>query len=214
MQIRNLIRIMILLGIVFCGCSHQNNSAIHFARNSTNRGQTQFESLPDKTNTNVAPATQPDELTGNITLRDAVAFALINNPKLRAFSLDIRSAEAQKLQAGLLPNPEIDVEVEEVGGTGERGVSERRADIGAGVPKRNVVSSDPQLNTACFRRHQPREFAGDKSIGRTPAIAEPRGSRAYCALRRHDATPALGALTARVSQDSRVAAARSLLQLR
>ena len=120
MQIRNLIQTMILLGIVFCGCSHQNNSAIHFARNSTNRGQTQFESLPDKTNTNVAPATQPDELTGNITLRDAVAFALINNPKLRAFSLDIRSAEAQKLQAGLLPNPEIDVEVEEVGGTGER----------------------------------------------------------------------------------------------
>jgi cobalt-zinc-cadmium efflux system outer membrane protein len=111
---------MILLGIIFCGCSRQNSSAVPFTGNSTNRGQTQSKFLPDKTNSNVAPASQPDELTGIITLRDAVAFALINNPKLRAFSLDIRSAEARKLQAGLLPNPEINVEVEEVGGTGER----------------------------------------------------------------------------------------------
>jgi len=120
MQIRNSIRTIILLGIVFCGCSHQNNSAAPFTGNSTNRGQTQSKSLPDITDTNIAPATQPDEPTGIITLRDAVAFALINNPKLRAFSLDIRATEARKLQAGLLPNPEIDVEVEEVGGTGER----------------------------------------------------------------------------------------------
>jgi cobalt-zinc-cadmium efflux system outer membrane protein len=74
----------------------------------------QAEYLPD------APAAQPDEITGTITLRDAVANALLYNPKLKAFSLDIRSAEARKLQAGLLPNPEIDVEIEEVGGTGER----------------------------------------------------------------------------------------------
>lgn len=120
MQIRNLIRTMILLGIVFCGCNHQNKYAAPFTGNSTNRGQTQFKSLPDKTNAYISPAVQPDKLTGIITLRNAVAFALINNPKLRAFSLDIRSAEARKLQAGLLPNPEIDVEVEEVGGTVER----------------------------------------------------------------------------------------------
>jgi len=74
----------------------------------------QAEYLPD------APDAQPDELTSTITLRDAIAHALLNNPQLKAFSLDIRAAEARKLQAGLLPNPEIDVEVEEVGGTGER----------------------------------------------------------------------------------------------
>jgi cobalt-zinc-cadmium efflux system outer membrane protein len=120
MQIRNSIRTIILLGIVLCGCGHQNNSADPFTGNSTTREQTQSELLPDKTNSNVAPAAQPEGLTGIITLRDAVAFALINNPELRAFSLDIRSAEARKLQAGLLPNPDIDIEVEEVGGTGER----------------------------------------------------------------------------------------------
>jgi len=100
------------LAIVFCGCSNQNNNAVPLAVNSPTP-EMQAEYLPD------APAAQPDELTGTITLRDAIAHALVNNPKLKAFSLDIRAAEARKLQAGLLPNPEIDVEVEEFGGTGE-----------------------------------------------------------------------------------------------
>ncbi len=105
--------------IVLCGCGHQNNSSAPFAGNSPTR-VTQTEYMPDKTNTIITPAAQPVELTGTITLRDAVAHALINNPKLKAFSLDIRIAEARKLQAGLLPNPQIGVEVEEFGGTGDR----------------------------------------------------------------------------------------------
>lgn len=118
--------LIILPMMVLCGCGHQsagvireNNNAALFAGNDP-AGKTQAEYLPDKTNANVAPAAQPDELTGTITLRDAVAHALLNNPKLKAFSLEVRAAEARKLQAGLLPNPEIDLEVEEFGGTDER----------------------------------------------------------------------------------------------
>jgi cobalt-zinc-cadmium efflux system outer membrane protein len=44
----------------------------------------------------------------------------MHNPELKAFSWNIRSSEARTLQAGLLPNPEIEVEVEEVGGAGAR----------------------------------------------------------------------------------------------
>lgn len=109
--------LIISSAIVFCGCGHQNNNAAPFAGNSPKQ-ETQTEYSPDKTNANAAPASQPDDPTGTITLRDAVALALVNNPKLKAFSLDIRAAEARKLQAGLLPNPEIDLEVEEFGGTG------------------------------------------------------------------------------------------------
>ena len=58
--------------------------------------------------------------TGTITLRDAVAYALIHNPDLKAFSFEVRAAEARVLQAGLLPNPEIAVEIEEFGGGGAR----------------------------------------------------------------------------------------------
>lgn len=113
MQSKNSICVIILSAIVFCGCSNQNHRAAPLAGDRS-PPEMQAEYLPD------AQAAQPDELTGTITLRDAIAHALLNNPKLKAFSLDIRAAEARKLQAGLLPNPEIDLEVEEVGGTGER----------------------------------------------------------------------------------------------
>jgi len=105
--------------IVFYGCGHQNDKAAPFT--GTDKIQaTQAKYLSDKTYANYAPAARPDDPKGTITLRDAVAFALINNPKLKAFSLDIRAAEARKLQAGLLPNPEIDLGIEEFGGTGGR----------------------------------------------------------------------------------------------
>jgi cobalt-zinc-cadmium efflux system outer membrane protein len=115
----NYILLIISSAIVLYGCGHQSNNSAPFAGNGPTK-ETQYEYPPDKTNANLASATQPDKLTDTITLRDAVAFALINNPKLNAYSLDIRAAEARKLQAGLLPNPQIEVEVEEFGGTGDR----------------------------------------------------------------------------------------------
>jgi len=56
--------------------------------------------------------------TGIITLRDALALALMNNPRLAAFSWEVRAREANVLQAGLLPNPEITIELENFGGSG------------------------------------------------------------------------------------------------
>ena len=42
-----------------------------------------------------------------------------DRPSEEAYSWDIRSAEARMLQAGALPNPELEIEVEEFGGSGE-----------------------------------------------------------------------------------------------
>jgi len=61
-----------------------------------------------------------EEPSGELPLREALSLALTRNPQLDAFSWGIRAAEASQLQAGLLPNPELGVEVEEVGGSGER----------------------------------------------------------------------------------------------
>jgi cobalt-zinc-cadmium efflux system outer membrane protein len=72
---------------------------------------------PPKTVSDIPEIAEPN---GAITLRRALALALIHNPELRAFSWEVRASEARTLQASLLPNPEIKVEVEEVGGTGER----------------------------------------------------------------------------------------------
>lgn len=58
--------------------------------------------------------------TGAITLRDALGAALRANPKLTAAAEGIRIGEARLLQAGLLPNPELKLEVEDLGGSGDR----------------------------------------------------------------------------------------------
>ncbi|MBN1124858.1 MAG: TolC family protein [Sedimentisphaerales bacterium] len=58
--------------------------------------------------------------TGSIILRDALQLALIYNPRFRAQSWHVRIAEARQIQAGLSPNPELEVEVEEIGGSSPR----------------------------------------------------------------------------------------------
>ncbi|MBZ0273665.1 TolC family protein [bacterium] len=60
------------------------------------------------------------KIEGPLTLSQALALALMNNPELKAFGWDVRAAEARFLQAGVSPNPEFEAEVEEFGGAGER----------------------------------------------------------------------------------------------
>lgn len=50
---------------------------------------------------------------GAISLANALALALDRNPRLAAFSWDIRAAEARQIQAQLRPNPEMTVEIED-----------------------------------------------------------------------------------------------------
>lgn len=57
---------------------------------------------------------QENNDTIKISLIDAVDMALKNNPNLRAYYYDINSLEGIKRQAGLLPNPEADLEIENI----------------------------------------------------------------------------------------------------
>ncbi|MCK5573681.1 MAG: TolC family protein, partial [Bacteroidetes bacterium] len=77
--------------------------------------------------TYVAPAepAQADSITypresptGILTLPRALSLALLHNPELAAFSHEIRAAEARALQATLYPNPELGIELENIGGSG------------------------------------------------------------------------------------------------
>jgi cobalt-zinc-cadmium efflux system outer membrane protein len=56
---------------------------------------------------------------GDLSLRQALALALLHNPELAVFSWEIRAKEAEALQAGLLPNPELGIEMENFAGSGE-----------------------------------------------------------------------------------------------
>ncbi len=59
------------------------------------------------------------EPTGSLTLREAAALALMRNPRLAAASLERRAAAARELQASLRPNPQLDIEIESIAGSGE-----------------------------------------------------------------------------------------------
>ncbi|MEK6777938.1 MAG: TolC family protein [bacterium] len=62
---------------------------------------------------------EAEEPTGIVTLEQAVSLAILRNPELKAFSLEVRAQDARALQSGLFPNPEIGVEVENFGGEKE-----------------------------------------------------------------------------------------------
>lgn len=60
--------------------------------------------------------TQIRNPTERVTLRDAVALALLQNPGLAAFAWETRAREALALQAGRRPNPAMSVLFEDFGG--------------------------------------------------------------------------------------------------
>ncbi len=105
---------------------------------------------------NSAPAQSP---TGSISLRQAIGYALAQNPELSVFPKDLRIAEARRLQASLVPNPEVSIYSEDFGGSGKfRGTDviqntlqlsqlielggKRRARIRAAEAGRGVVNFD------------------------------------------------------------------------
>lgn len=105
-----------LLGV--SGCMQQNKEVALPQRRSLGQEFSTFQppAKPMET-TNVPETANP---TGVITLREALALALMHNPELKAFSWDVRVFEAKQLQANLRPNPRFGILVEDVGGTGER----------------------------------------------------------------------------------------------
>jgi cobalt-zinc-cadmium efflux system outer membrane protein len=80
--------------------------------------------------TNPPPVPTLAQPTESLTLREAATLALARNPSLRAHGYELQAADARKLQAGLRPNPELSIEVEDVLGTGGvRGFDEAQATL-------------------------------------------------------------------------------------
>ncbi len=63
------------------------------------------------------PPTAPE--ASPLTLDRAHALALEHNPELFAFSAEIQARAGETLQAGLRPNPNLELEVENIAGSGE-----------------------------------------------------------------------------------------------
>lgn len=79
-----------------------------------------LDRAPRETDRHVAGVSTADEPTGVITLEDALALAVSRNPGLGVFPYELRAADARAFQAGLRPNPELEIEIEEFAGSRER----------------------------------------------------------------------------------------------
>ncbi len=116
------LRILLFLAVIFClvvpGCvEHSGEAALPEHRPL---GQEISTFQPPAEPVEASDISGFNGPTGVLTLQQALALALVHNPELKAFSWDVRISEAGRLQAGLWPNPELEIEVEEVGGPGER----------------------------------------------------------------------------------------------
>jgi outer membrane protein, heavy metal efflux system len=66
-----------------------------------------------------ARAKSLEDPADDLNLRDALVLALRNNPSLAAFSWEVRVRDAEALQAGLAPNPDLGLQVENFAGSDE-----------------------------------------------------------------------------------------------
>ena len=114
MYVRKFIYLLLLSVLMCFGCTQQYSGDI----NQTD--EIPIKSISEQTNTVTAESINIAEPNDVLTLSHVLSLTLIHNPELKAFSLETRSAQARQLQAGLWPNPEIELEVEELGGTGDR----------------------------------------------------------------------------------------------
>lgn len=73
-----------------------------------------------------------------LTLREALALALVQSPALEAYAFDVRAAESRALQAGLRPNPELEFEIENIRFSGGGDTTTRAFDAGGMLQDREV----------------------------------------------------------------------------
>ncbi len=90
-------------------------------------------------------------LAGKVTRERAVSYATTQSPRLKALRAELRALQAETIQAGLRPNPELGLELENFAGTGSprrgfdssqiSGVVSQRLELGGKRKKRELVAA-------------------------------------------------------------------------
>jgi cobalt-zinc-cadmium efflux system outer membrane protein len=129
-----------------------------------------------------------------LTLDDAVAAALSASPELAALEQQVRALEAASEQARLLPNPELQTEVENVAGSGSR--------------------EGDEAAESTLRLSQRLELGGKRAARSHAAASAVEAAAAELELRRRDLTASVKtAFAAALAAQQRVVLARDLEQL-
>lgn len=100
------------------------------------------------------------EENGGLTLRNAMQLALQRNPELAAFAKEMRALEGVTLQVGLLRNPELSVNVENVGNA---------QPLRGGVNSNEGVTQEVVQQISTLRVYQLIELGGKRAARVTAA---------------------------------------------
>jgi cobalt-zinc-cadmium efflux system outer membrane protein len=101
---------------IISGCTEKTSNEAIFQQNI----QAELIPAPAVKAPEPAPISiEISEPTGKLSLKDALSLTLLKNSDLKAFSYEVRAAEARQIQAGSWTNPELIFEMEDFGGTGD-----------------------------------------------------------------------------------------------
>jgi cobalt-zinc-cadmium efflux system outer membrane protein len=117
MSLTSLVPLVVVAGLSLAGCATPGVEAVALVPRPLGRDVPTYQPsrTPSATAQDLRPLTAP---TGLLTLRQVLALTLLQNPELAVFAWETRASEARILQAGVLPNPELSVTVENVAGSG------------------------------------------------------------------------------------------------
>jgi cobalt-zinc-cadmium efflux system outer membrane protein len=104
--------------LFFSGCASQSDTLL-LTDSPLEAGNHEASALQKRPPAEPNSTFRFEEPKGNLTLGDVVTLTLLHNPSLKSYSIEIRAAEARSLQAGLWPNPSLDIGVEDIGGSGD-----------------------------------------------------------------------------------------------
>ena len=184
MHVTHMMPVGMVLLLALAGCASERLEAVRPEPRPLRQHAPAFKA-PQTPPTIPSPGPQPEEPTGVLTLRQALALALLRNPELASAAWEVRAGEARTLQAGLLPNPEVGVEVENFAGSGEfRGVDAAETTV--------ALSQVIELGGKRLRRARvaalERDLAAWEYEGTVKLIDEPSRALQGVAYSRHERT--------------------------
>ncbi|SFO36539.1 TolC family protein [Nitrosospira briensis] len=97
----------------------------------------------------------PLEAESDLNMKNAVRLALQQNPELASFDKEVRALEGATLQAGLLRNPDVSLNIDNVG---NMGVSQ-----GRGAPPGATIKENVEQQDLIFRISQLIELGGKRA---------------------------------------------------
>jgi len=97
---RKFVFVLPLAVILMVGCTEQYSTKLH-QQNYDDINNVRLATFSESSAAQQTQTVQISEPNGVLTLSQALALALMNNPELKAFSLQVRVSQARELQASL-----------------------------------------------------------------------------------------------------------------